>query len=143
MLEPMLYLEKIDPSKKGELRVLKTIKLIDEDGISKFKIGSYKEAREILGLMRAFINGETLIMEFKYNGKLNVAYFEINTGNLIAKKALEIAENQPKFSFDPKIGVFSVIDFPKEDNESSEKLMFQIFTLAGFGKNPNALTGST
>ena len=91
--------------------------------------------------MKAFINGETLILEYKYNGKLNVANFEINTGKLITKKSTEIPENQPKFSFDPKLGVFSTIALLKEDNDSGEKIKIEKFTLAGFGKNPNALAG--
>jgi hypothetical protein len=94
--------------------------------------------------MIAFINGETLIIRYTYNGKLNVAHFETNTGKLIFnKKEQHISDNQPKFSFDPKIGLISAIGYPKEDIESHENIMIGTFTLAGFGKNPNALTGGS
>jgi len=68
--------------------------------------------------MKAFINGETMILEYKYNEKLNIANFEINTGKLITKNLTEIPENQPKFSFDSKLGAFSTIALLKEDNDS-------------------------
>jgi hypothetical protein len=141
MLEPDLCLEKIDPSKKGELKVLKSIHLFEADGTSSFKLGCYKDTREILGLMVAFINGETLYLEYEKNGKLNVVQFEVENGKLIGKKALDIAEKTHILSFDPKRGIICSIGKAEEEGGEGEKILISKFTLAGFGKNPNATIG--
>lgn len=134
-----MRLEQADPSIKGELKIIKSITLLEGDGTTPFKLGCYKDTREILTVMQAFINGELLSMRYPLNGKTHLVHFDVSTGKLNLKDSQEIDEEdkKTKLIFDPVKGLFNKLRLLEESETT--KMEITKFTLAGFGKNPNAV----
>ncbi len=139
LVSPSLRLEQADPSKKGELKIIKSTKLLDSDEGNPYKLGCYKDTREALRNMLAYINGETLMIRYDLNEKTHILHFEVSTGKLLRKETKEKTEgaNLLKINFDPVKGLFNRLCLVSDGEITKMDIMK--FTVAGFGKNPNAV----